>query len=181
MAPHMTLRIYPDEGEGGPQDPPRVSSYIERTLALGEGGAVAWTALGAGENMDRIEAELASIDIDRQKWDMAKAESGHEDDADADALEAFRRHLAQRLEVHAWRRCLHVAHRLGKAQHVDAATVGRFTELVTRMQAMWPHVCGYEGGDISMAGIQVRVHTASQVMRLLSGRGQGDPERVTSA
>lgn len=171
----MNFRIFQ---ESAPEIPVpstgnRLQSHIERALELGQGGASAWSALDIEYNLTMVEAELAALSVDCQKLaqeaDRLHAQQVHPNDIHH-ALSVERHGIQQRLELHAWRRCLHLSQRFVAAHAKNRAPhelVDRFIQAVLLMRRLFAsHEFGE--GNISLNGMLITQQTAEQIIQVFA-------------
>lgn len=171
----MNLRIF---GEPEPESPAigtgnKVMSHVEHALALGHGGATAWAKMDMEQNLVAVEAELQSISVDAQKLaqriQQRGAEGVPEEEVHAECS-ADMHGLQQRLELHVWRRCLHLSQRFGRQgarERVHIELVDRFLNAVLLMRQLFAdHDFGE--GQIFLRGIRISHDTIQEIMQVCS-------------
>lgn len=171
----MNLRIFGEpEPESAPADTGnRLLSHIEHALALGYGGAAAWAKMDVEQNLVAVEAELQSISVDAQKLAQRTQQRAAEgmNDAEGEAEHSADAHLVQqRLELHVWRRCLHLSQRLGRQgahESVNIELVERFLSAVLHMRQLFAdHTFGE--GQLFLRGIRISHETIHEIMQVCS-------------
>lgn len=165
----MKLRVYQEPAEK--TIPNRIQSHVEYGLALGEGGATAWSMLSIDDNLSAIEAALAAIDVDLQKLHQARSalpkNMEHSDDPQVWKWQHDMRQAENRLELHVWRRCFHLTQRMRTAR-LDQPSLARFMHAVLTMQSQMQKCDRPLQGHLSIEGIIVRSETSSRIMQLFA-------------
>lgn len=148
-------------------------SHVEHALTLGQGGATAWAKMDVEQNLVAVEAALQSILVDAQKLEQQTQQRAAEgmSGTEVEAERSVGAHcLKQRLELHVWRRCLHLSQRLGRqgaVEPVHIELVDRFLHAVLHMRQLFAdHEFGE--GQLFFRGIRISHETVQQIMRVCS-------------